>query len=193
MAERTKLAKRKTVARELPVISCEPPCSSCGKPGAYPTDGFDPPQWAIENNWLLEYAPLCCDCLARGERIALCFEGGSPHNYYTLPGASYPVCLDCGESEENPDETNIPTHEQMTLLEAARRKTTIELRRLEIRMLESTLSFLSGSPRQATTARIDRLRRDLEWLESYDGDFHDDFERAATEALVKQFEDEGVI
>ena len=104
-------------------------CSECGKVGPHPTRLnalYDPPQWVIENEWLLDDAPLCRKCLQKGARIELCYENGEHglHNYYQPSGWPYPICLDCGGSE-----LAQPTVSQMLVLREVRRTISVESRR----------------------------------------------------------------
>jgi hypothetical protein len=171
----------------LPELNFER-CSECGKVGPHPmrlNALFDPPQWVIENEWLLYYAPLCRCCLEKGARIELCYEKGEggTHNYYQPPGSPYPICLDCGESE-----LAQPTESQMVVLREVRRTIAVESRRAELEFLKLCLPLLSGPPLRAMEARLSRLTDDLNWLQVREAES----QRAAAEELVAEFEAAGV-
>jgi hypothetical protein len=152
-------------ARRLPILHL-PRCCNCGKEGPVIEqidDLPDPPQWVLENAWLLRYAPLCRECLHQGARTQLCHEGGDAHAYHGSLGATDAVCLDCGESV---DSGPAPTIDEMLLLQLVRRGVAIKLRETEVELLEMFLRFLSGPSRRATEARLHRLKADLQWLKS---------------------------
>ena len=157
--------ERKMLAAQMAVC-----CSSCGEAGKILREGvppltFAPPPWVVENEWLLECHPLCADCIEKGERIELCFEGGSLHNFWEVAG--HVTCLDCGKPDDERENETPAMDQVMGALECARLKSASAARAAEIAELAEWMDadVLSGPERDATAQRIKHLGADLRWRE----------------------------
>lgn len=152
--------ERKALAAQMAVC-----CSSCDEAGkilntGVPTLRSAPPLWVVENEWLLDCHPLCAKCIVMGERVELCFEGGTMHRFSKI--WHWVVCLDCGRWQDGPDGVDTAS----TALVRMRLEAAMAAREAEIGVLvRRTASRTLNDPELgAMTTRIERLREDRDWV-----------------------------
>jgi hypothetical protein len=142
-------------------------CSACGEAGKILSDNVPPlhsapPLWLVGNEWLMDAHPLCAECIEKGARAELCFEGDNLHHTYLGMNG---VCVDCGHDDETektgeddsfgwPDKALI----QGRLEEAvAAREAAIEY------LVEYLPTLPSGPTLSVLTTRLQRLCEDRNW------------------------------
>jgi hypothetical protein len=122
---------------------------------------WPPPLWMVEGReWTMEYGALCAECMGKGERIPLCFEGGTLHRFADFGSgpSSSSRCVDCGYDVDRHQKER-----DMGLFVRARLECAIAARLAEIRVSETWLPKLTGRARNATAMRLVCLREDFNW------------------------------
>ena len=158
---RRNAAEKDRLLRKIQAARLAVGCASCGETGkVFRQDELSmsssQPLWLVENAWLLEFSPLCSDCINDGERIELCCEGGTAHRFQEV--GNRVICMDCGGDCDDPDIT--PSTELVRMrLEAA-----MAAREAEIGQMVGRTATLSEPERAAAATRLERLREDRDWI-----------------------------
>jgi hypothetical protein len=108
---------------------------------------------------------VCSDCIAKGERAVVCWEGGGLHCFEGTTPELKEVCLDCGYGIARIGTGDNPTDKQMNALALLRSKARMTARKAEILMLERGIDTVDGFPKFALQRRLIHLKEDIAWDE----------------------------
>jgi hypothetical protein len=161
---REKMERERAV--ELGEFGHGEPCCICGREPDRPPQ-IDPPMWLLENPWLMNDSPVCDECVAKGERAVVCWEGGGLHCFEGTTAELKEVCLDCGYGIARIGTGDNPTDEQMNALALLRSKARMTARKAEVLVIERGIDRVGGFPKWALQRRLMHLEQDLTWYERH--------------------------